>query len=77
MDQLTFWSRVAESSPLIVLILLLGYIFLGRFIISLIARMDRKDEQIISMNGEMITAITTIREAVERLTEALRHADRR
>ena len=77
MDQLTFWSRVAESSPLIVLILLLGYIFLGRFIISLIARMDRKDEQIISMNGEMITAITTIREAVERLTDALRHADRR
>lgn len=77
MDQLVFWNRVVESSPLIVLILLLGYIVLGRFIASLIARMDRKDEQIIKMNNEMVVAVSAVQGAVERLTDALRQADRR
>jgi len=75
-DHITFGTRIAESSPLIVLILLLGYIFLGRFIMSLIARMDRKDEQIVKMNVDMVGAIGSMQQAVERLTDALHRADR-
>lgn len=77
MDNITFWNRIAESSPLIVLILLGGYVVAGKLFMSLLGRLDRKDEQIMAMSREMLTAIGAVTEAVEKLTEALRDADRR
>lgn len=76
MDNITFWNRVAESSPPIVLILLGGYVVAGKLVMLLLARLDRKDEQIITMSREMLTAINAVTEAVEKLIEALCNADR-
>lgn len=76
METITFWNRIAESSPLIVLVLLGGYIVAGRLIMALLARLDRKDEQILTLSKETHTAIVAVTDAVERLTEALQRADR-
>lgn len=76
MDNITFWSRIAESSPLIVLILLGGYVVGGKLMMALLARLDRKDEQIMAMSKEMLTAIGAVTDAVEKLTEALSDANR-
>jgi HEPN domain-containing protein len=74
MDSISFWNRIAESSPLIVLILLAGYAVVGHFVMKLLARLDKKDDIILSMSREMVEAMTSVREAVDKLTEALRNA---
>jgi hypothetical protein len=76
-DIVSIGNRIVESSPLVVLILLLGYFVAYRLISGLLSRLDNKDEMIHDMNTEMIKAISSVREAVEKLTEALNRGDKR
>lgn len=80
-DTITLWTRAIESSPVIVLILLAGYWFFGRasyyITNTLLTRIDKKDDQIVKMQSDMLNAMEQMRLAVNNLTEALKNADRR
>ena len=56
--------RVVESSPVIVLILLWACWLLWR-------RLERKDEAILNLTRETLTALAAVKEAVKDLTDAL------
>lgn len=68
---ITFWTRVAESSPLIVVILLGGIALGYRIIHLLVGRLDRKDEIIVDMQRETLEAISDMKSVIEKLTHAL------
>ncbi len=64
------------GSPLIVLLLLIGYIVLGKFIMALTMRLDKKDQQLLDVNREVVEAVTSVRHAVENLTEVVKNSHR-
>jgi hypothetical protein len=70
-DNLTFINRVAESSPVIIAIMLAGYIACWHVLQSLLRRLDRKDAQLLELNNEMLTAVAAVTKAVERLTDSI------
>lgn len=75
MDDLTWWNRVVEGSPLIVLLLIGAILALANFgwrIISrLIARLDAKDEQVLKLHEQTIIAVRDNTEAVRELKHAI------
>lgn len=70
-DNISFINKVTESSPVIVLVLLAGYLGAGKIIHMLIARLDKKDDQIIKMNMDTTAAIHSLAEAVQEQTHAV------
>ena len=62
--------RVVESSPVIVVILLGACILLWR-------RLERKDEVILNLTRETLTALGAVKEAVKDLKDALDRGERR
>jgi hypothetical protein len=77
MDNLNFINRIAESSPAIIGILLAGYIACWHVLKSLLRRLDRKDEQLLELNTEMLTAVAAVTKAVERLTDSILYRNTR
>lgn len=71
MDNLSFINRIAESSPAIIGILLAGYVACWHVLQSLLRRLDKKDEQLLELNSEMLTAVAAVTKAVERLTDSI------
>jgi hypothetical protein len=71
MDRIHWLNRVVESSPVIIVILLAGYFACWRIFRMLLCRLDKKDEQIMTLNTEMLAAINAVNKAVERLTDAI------
>ena len=71
MDTVAFINRIAESSPVIIAIMLVGYIACWQVLQSLLRRLDRKDEQLLELNNEMLTAVAAVTKAVERLTDSI------
>ena len=66
MDDLTFWNRVAESSPLIVLILLGGLMAAGRMITELYRRLMALQVETLAALRDNTVAMVALREAVQR-----------
>jgi hypothetical protein len=77
MDNLTFINRIAESSPVIIAIMLAGYIACWHVMQSLLRRLDRKDAQLLELNNEMLTAVAAVTKAVERLTDSILYRNAR
>ncbi len=76
LDSAKVVERIIMGSPLIVLLLLIGYIVLGRFIMALTMRLDKKDQQLLDVNREVVEAVTSVRSAVENLTEVVKNSHR-
>lgn len=73
-NDITMLSRLVESSPVIV-VLCLGFIaLLLRWLYRTEVRLEQKDEQIIRLQRETLSAMHEVTIAVNKLTEALRNS---
>jgi cell division protein FtsB len=76
LDDLTWWAKLAESSPVIVVLLVAGLIFGGRgglaIVRELLARLDKKDEALAALRAEVVALNREILDALRDNTEAIK-----
>jgi predicted signal transduction protein with EAL and GGDEF domain len=75
-DQIALWSRIIESSPVIVILCVMFIVLLLRWYRDMQERLEKKDEQIIALQRETLQAMHNITAAVDRLTDAINRNQR-
>ena len=75
-DDIAVWSRVIESSPVIVILCVAFIVLLLRWHRDMQERLEKKDEQIIALQRETLQAMHNITAAVDRLTDAINRNQR-
>lgn len=77
MDDVTFLNRIAESWPVVITLLVAIIIGGGRLsfavVNALLARIDRKDEQIVNLQKETLVALHHNTEAIKELRQAIKN----
>jgi cell division protein FtsB len=76
MGDLTWWAKLAESSPVIVVLLVAGLVLGGRgglaIVRELLARLDKKDEALAALRAEVVALNREILDALRDNTEAIK-----
>ena len=75
-DDIAVWSRVIESSPVIVILCVAFIVLLLHWHRDMQERLEKKDEQIVALQRETLQAMHNITAAVDRLTDAINRNQR-